>query len=79
MTRVCFFVVFIAQQIQKATTSGLATSTAISAETPAFEGCGRVREVGEKRSDQQCLVVKREQTWLGRRNLTVLLKNWVYL
>lgn len=78
----CFFfvvVVFVAQQTRKATTSGLATSTVTSAEIPAFEGCGRVREVGEQRPDQQSLVVKREQTWLGRRNLTVLLKDWTYL
>jgi len=38
-----------------------------------------VREVGEKTSDQQSLVFKGEQTPLGRRNLTALLKGWTYL
>lgn len=62
----------------KAMTFGPAMSAVNSAEILAFEDVA-LREAGEKTPGQQFLVVKREQTSLGRRNLTVLLKGWTYL
>lgn len=62
----------------KAITFGPAMSTTNSTEIPAFEDMV-LREVGEKTPGQQSLVVKREQTCLGKRNLTAPLSSWTYL
>lgn len=62
----------------KPTTFGPAMSAVNSRRIPGFEDMV-ASAAGEKTSEQQSLVVKGQQTYLGRRNLTKLLKGWMYL